>query len=392
MPAANPNILTLEVKFDGDTKVSGPGGDVETKDGAAIARVRVDQRLDAPDFFSITLQSDVRSDMDAESFPLVENLKPGMEVEIYIGIDAEETLFKGEISYLEPSFSAEEHLITVSGYDKTHRLTRGTSSRTWGDGHEINVEYGSVVNDVISQSKARKGDTSDSLSGSTESGDAKRAYVAQFAMNDYQFMQSLGGSAAINTNSQSSDDAAKIEFKKIDITASPVATICREKPDPTDAKLALRADFALATVQQAALVEVRGWDPLKKEPILGKAEAVSSAFDGTDGPSTAGDAHYGSASSGRVVSVVDVPVSSKDEADEIAASIFDDLAMEFLSADIEIQGDPTIAPGAVVEVKQFGTRYSGKFLIEAATHVAVAGATEPYVTRLHVVRNAAPEP
>ena len=288
MSGANPNVLTLEIKFDGATKVSGPGGDVETKEGSAVARIQVDQRLDAPDFFSVTLQSNVRSDKE-EPFPLVENLKPGMEVEIFIGLDPEATLFKGEISYIEPSFSPDEHFITVSGYDKTHRLTRGTNSRTWGDGHEINVEYGTVVNDVISQSKARKGDTSDSLSSTTESGDAKRAYIAQFEMNDYQFMASLGASAAINTNSQSSDDAAKVEFKKIDISASPAAKAWREKPDPTDAALALRADFRLATVQQAALVEVRGWDPIKKEAILGKAEAVSSAFDGTDGPSTAGE-------------------------------------------------------------------------------------------------------
>ena len=391
MPAANPNILTIEVKFDGATKVSGPGGDVETREGSAIQRIQVDQRLDAPDYFSITLQSDVRSDKE-EEFPLVENLKPGMEVEIYIGVDPEMTLFKGEISYIEPSFSPEEHLITVSGYDKIHRMTRGTSSRTWGDGHEINVEYGSVANDVISQSKARKGETSDSLSGSTESGDAKRPYLAQFEMNDYQFMQSLGRSAAIAVASQSADDAAKVEFKKTDTTASPVITICREKPDPADSKMALRADFALSTVEQAAMVEVRGWDVKKKTALLGKADGVSSAFDGTTGPATAGTAHYGSGSTGRTVTIVDVPIGSQDEADEIAAAVFDDLAMEFVTADVEFQGDPTVKPGDIVEIKQYGTRYSGKYMVDGATHLAVAGARDPYVTRLHLVRNAAPEP
>lgn len=39
--------------------------------------------------------------------------------------------------------------LTVSGYDYTHRLTRGTSSRTFGDGHEANQNPGTLLGYLV---------------------------------------------------------------------------------------------------------------------------------------------------------------------------------------------------------------------------------------------------
>ncbi|MGM0576310.1 MAG: phage late control D family protein [Myxococcota bacterium] len=380
------HVLTVEVKIDGSSRVSGDSGDVDLKDGSYVSRIQVDQRLDSPDFFSVSFQM-----MSHADFILLDCFKPGAEVEIILGYDAPATVFKGEISYVEPSFSTDEHLITISGYDKVHRLTRGTSSRTWGDGHETSVKVGDVASQVIGDSKARKGDTSDSLSGSTDSGQSQLEYVPQVEVNDYQFMRSLGTITGIDLDSESSDNAAKLAFKKVDLSGSPKVVVCRERKDPTDARLGLTADFVLSTVQQVAKVEVRGWNPKEKKPILGKAEAPSSTLDGTPGHKQAGKAHYGSAGSGRVLTVVDVPVASDAEAEEIATSIFDQLSMDFMTGDLVVEGVPDVTAGDVVELKQYGNRYSGKYLVDSAQHVVMAGTAEPYRTRLHLVRNAAPE-
>lgn len=387
MGQSSRHVLTVEIKFDGKTAIAGDTGKVETKDGSHISHIQVDQRLDCPDYFSITAQM-----MSQERFVLLDAIKPGTEVEILIGYETEATLFRGEVSYVEPSFSRDEHLITLSGYDKTHRLTRGTSSRTWGDGHEVSVDVSEVASQVINKSMARKGGTSDVLSGETESGESRYEYVPQVAVNDYQFMRGLGSTAAIALDSLSGDDAGKIAFTKPLIKAEPKVVICRQIPDPSGSRLCLQADFALSTVKQVGRVEVRGWDPKTKQAILGVAEEVSEPFDGTTGPQTAGKAHYGSSSSGRVLSIVDVPVASTEEAEEIAASLFDALAMEYMTADVSIEGVPDLTAGDVVEMKQFGTRYSGKYLVEAAQHVVDAGSSDPYQTRLRLVRNAAPTP
>ena len=59
---------------------------------------------------------------------------------------------------------------------------------------------------------------------------------------------------------------------------------------------------------------------------------------------------------------------------------------------VMIEGLPTVSAGDVVELKQFGVRYSGRYLVQSAQHLVQAGAQDPYTTRLQLVRNAAPEP
>ena len=121
------------------------------------------------------------------------------------------------------------------------------------------------------------------------------------------------------------------------------------------------------------------------------AEEVSEAFDGLSGAQTAGKAHYGAQSTGRVLTVIDLPVACQEEADNLAASIFDRQALDFMTADVAIQGVPEVTAGDVVELRQFGKRYSGRYLVDAAQHLVVSGTKQPYQTRLHLVRNSAPE-
>jgi len=210
-------------------------------------------------------------------------------------------------------------------------------------------------------------------------------------VNDYQFLRNLGSNVGMDLDSGSSEDAGKLLFRKPDLSSDPKVVICREKKDPPEAKHVLNAEFRLSTVQQVARVEVRGWDSQKKEPILGVAEEVSEAFDGLSGAQTAGKAHYGAQSTGRVLTVIDLPVACQEEADNLAASIFDRQALDFMTADVAIQGVPEVTAGDVVELRQFGKRYSGRYLVDAAQHLVVSGTKQPYQTRLHLVRNSAPE-
>ena len=52
----DPNDLTIEIKFDGSTSVSGDKGNIDTKNGNYIQRFQVDQKMGMPDYFSVILQ------------------------------------------------------------------------------------------------------------------------------------------------------------------------------------------------------------------------------------------------------------------------------------------------------------------------------------------------
>nr|MDJ0703917.1 phage baseplate assembly protein V [Leptolyngbyaceae cyanobacterium MO_188.B28] len=70
--------------------------------------------------------------------------------------------------------------------------------------------------------------------------------------------------------------------------------------------------------------------------------------------------------------IVDQPVFKAKEADAIAQAIFDELGGEFVHADAIAEGNPSIRPGRVVELKEMG-KYSGKYYVAEARHLLREG-------------------
>lgn len=391
MPSSHSQSLNLEIKIDGASEVPNDqgGAAVPLKDGMRVTHFTVDQRVDSPDFFEVEFQM-----MDDQEIVLLDKVELGKPVEISAGYGDDFTvIFQGEISYVEPRFSADANRLVISGYDFLHRLTRGQNSRVWGEGVELDQERKAMAGDLIKDSKARQGGTVDGLSADSDGGTAKTSYAAQYNQSDWDALLEVAGFSGATVDIRSADDVKKVLAKPIDFTADPVVTVTRENQKPEDAVLALSAEFKMSTVRQVAKVEVRGWNPKEKKPILGVCEKVTSAFSGTTGPEAAGVAHYGPKTAGRVVTVVDRPVEDDKEAKELATSIFDQLAMQYTTGTIVIEGHPGVRAGDIVEVTDnFGKRFSGMYLIEGCTHSYTASSSTKYITRMAVARNACPDP
>lgn len=380
---SDPSALHVEVMYDGKTKI----GELETFEGAHIQRIQVDQRLDSPDFFTVDYQSTEQGEDK-----LLDLMAVGKEIEIKLGYGKAETLFKGEVSYIEPHFGGGNQTIAISGYDFSHRLTRGTSSRTFGDGHAEDQSPANAADTVVGDSQARKGGSSDGLASASGVADSKLEYIAQYNQNDYSFVQQIVGSFGMGWDSGSHANPKQVSLKALE-KGSPVLTIIREKftgDAEGEQAQAISADFRMSTVRQVARVEVRGWDFVNKKPINGFVESISSPIGGDPGHEQAGKAHYGSASSGRVVTVVDLPVRSEAEAKEIAQSIMDKFGMDWMTADVVTEGRPKVHAGAVVKVEDFGKAYSGEYYVEGCQHVWSASGSTPYRTYLKLSRNASP--
>jgi len=383
---ADPQVLLIEIKFDGSSVIAGDKGPVETKDGDYIQRFQVDQKMGMPDYFSVQLQMGVVTDI-----LLLDKIKPGTEVEMKVGYGTEGTIFKGEVSYCEPHFAAGEMFVTVSGYDGSHRLTRGTSSRTFGDGHEVNQNFGTVLGTLIGDSKGGKGGGSDGLSADAGSTESQASYIAHYNSSLYEIISRVGGSFGLDWNSGSHENGKTLTLKAVE-KSSKVLTIFRETPNPNTECQAVSADFLCSTVKQVSKVVVRGWDTAAKKPILGKSESLPLVIGGTPGFEQAGKAHFGSSSSGRVLEVVDIPVANVGEANEVAAGTMSKLSMDWMTASVVIEGRPELHAGVIVELKQFGTRYSGEYLVEGCNHVYIAASGHSYLTYLSLARNGSPEP
>ncbi len=384
--------VRLEVKIDGTSEISRPDGEAPLvlRDGGGVQLVRVDKAIDAPDAFELR----VNVLRDQTLMAIDEDLE-GKSVEVALGLGARPTrVFKGEICYIEPNFAAggAESFLSIGGYDRSHRLTRGSQARTWGDGVEASEKYSDVAGDVIARSASQDSSkTSDGLSSDKlDATSARFDYVPQLAQSDYEFLRSMGMDASRPLSADTSEDDSKVSFQKVRSSGSPVLTICRDKVEGDPAQLATNCRLRLSTVQQYAKVVVRGWDPKQKKALVGVAEEADQRFDGTKGKERTGRAMYGGADKGRVYQVFDHPVTSQDEADAVAQAIFNRLAMDFVTGEVETKGFPGVNPGDLIDLKGFGNRFSGSYLVQGVVHEV--SRYEGYRTTLRVARNAAPDP
>lgn len=370
MPEDFNGVSACILKLDGQTAIqasSGQGGGGGAQGHWFLESVQVDKQQDCPDMFTVEL--DIRSGAEIQ---ILDELKEGQEVEILMGpMGKEQTVFKGEIHYIEPHFRHRgKSTVSVGGYDKTHRLTRGTSSRTWGDGIQSQDLKASAIQDVIDKAGSATG-ASDGLSAEQikKSKGPKASYVPQLNVSDYQMLRAM----------QTDLDATQV-------AGSPVVVLVREATHSQNEVVVHEARFSLSTVNQVSKVEVRGWDPKAKKAIVGVATAPDHTFGGTPGHEATGKALYGNASTGKVLTIVDRPVDSKEEAEKVAKAIFDKLAMDFVTAEVDFHGDPRIKPGDLVELKQFGKRFSGKYLVRRVTHLMMPRSL-PFTTRIQIARS-----
>jgi uncharacterized protein len=112
----------------------------------------------------------------------------------------------------------------------------------------------------------------------------------------------------------------------------------------------------LTISDQVGTVTVRGWDPHTKQPIsyTAKPEDLAHTGSGLNGPRAAQE---------RLAEkqdiVVDRPVTSVQEARDLAVSLLQERAYKYLTGSGQVIGLPDLRPGDNVELRRLGKRFSG---------------------------------
>lgn len=124
----------------------------------------------------------------------------------------------------------------------------------------------------------------------------------------------------------------------------------------------------LTVSQQVGKLTVRGWDPRTKQPIAFTATAENlpagqNTADGQSGPEVAE-----STLGGRQDVLVDAPVTSDQEARELAISLLRERAYEFITATGRVAGLPELRPGDNLEIYGLGQRFSGTYFVKRVEH------------------------
>ena len=120
---------------------------------------------------------------------------------------------------------------------------------------------------------------------------------------------------------------------------------------------------------QIAKVEVYGWDPKKKEKIVGVARAGEESGKDSKGKSPGEQLKsFVKDPDKQPVLRLRQPVFTKAEADKRANAALNERAKQFLTGDAEAIGLSEIRPDTNVEIDNLGAPFSKTYYVQQATH------------------------
>jgi uncharacterized protein involved in type VI secretion and phage assembly len=258
------------------------------------------------------------------------------------------TIFKGEITDLEPIFSGDGGvMLRVRAYDKSHRLMRGKKSKVFANMKD---------SDIFSQVAGAAG-----LTAASDATTTTFTYLVQFNQTDWDF---LWARARLNGYVMYLDMSSEtLSYKKADPTIGSAITLTFNEN-----LYSFHPRISLMNV--VSQVDVDGWNPDTQT-----ATTSSATSDGTSGAASIGLGQTGLASlsskfSAATYHKIDKRPFDTSHAQKIAEGILGRSESQFIQAEgICLPGDETLTAGKKVTIQGVGTRYSGTYFVSEARHI-----------------------
>jgi phage protein D len=300
--------------------------------------------------------------------------KPGDDLEVMMGLEGEspERVFLGKVSGTIPSFDT--HLpatVSTRGMNDLHKLARERKTRTF-----VNQKD----QDIVSKIAQENGLT---VNFGKEKPTLLHEHLHQWNMTDLEFLRLRASRTARNLWVDL--DNKTLYYVKYEKDQSPVATLTyTEEGESALENFAPQSNAGA----QVKTVKVYGWDPAKKDKIVGEYTAAASPLGSEAGASSFGDSPE--------LNVCDIPVRTKEEADLVAESVGTERNMNFITGSLTTKGNAAIKIGTIIEIKTEDKRYNGKYYVSGVRHKFSHGSgglgggasTGGFMTEVHFQRDA----
>lgn len=327
---------------------------------ADVLEIVVDTSVFMPSMFSILIQE---KDWESDSLrymddPLLFFIGAMVEitakaVDLDLGIPSSNTLIKGEVTSIEPVFMEDGRIrLRIRGYDRGHRLTMGTKTRTFGEGTapvvtemmivaKIAGEYGLIpkIDPVANMYK----------------------YVMQYNQSDWDFLwaraQAIGYQVYVEDRVLNFVKAGKERGQPVSLTWG------------HDLKRFEPRVVSLGVVTKAT---VRGWDESTKREVTASASSdMSSTVAKIPAALVPGSKQIMVGLQSRSEeSVTNAAVNFVGLAKNMAEARFAEHESSFVRASGEVLGgSPNLVGGTSILVKNIGPRFSGKYYVTEARHI-----------------------
>jgi outer membrane protein OmpA-like peptidoglycan-associated protein/phage protein D len=314
------------------------GNKLQGEEAGAILGIRVFQTRSGASAFEIIVSD---PELKWQGKPTFTDCK---EVKIELGptgklkkvFDGEVTAWRTELERSGPT------VLVLRGLDRSHRMMRAKKTKTYANASPI---------DCANQIAAQYG-----LTARTRPGAPPPVTTFRFQANqsDYEFLRSMADLEGYMFWIEGTD----LHFERPRI------------PSNDDAEFTFGEDvktfLPVANFRKPAVsVEVGAWDVTGKAELTGTAQTGDELWSVPGVKPGANLAKF--TSTKREISLVESQVATQEHADTVAKAALTKRAMEFITAEVEVEGDPKVKPGALVNIKKVGP-YSGHYLVTEANH------------------------
>ncbi|MBW4643012.1 MAG: hypothetical protein KME23_08470 [Goleter apudmare HA4340-LM2] len=335
MPVAKPNSPLVA---DFDILLNNSPLSVE-QESHAIA-LTVDKDLNLPSMFTLEFTG---SATRTQGMEWMDKFQLGDAVTIKMGyVDGLATVMNGEITALEPEFTSDRPpSLTVRGYDRRHRLQRGSKTRTFIKKKD---------SDIASQIAGEAG-----LEAKVTDSKVIHEYILQANQTDLEFLQQR----ARQINDEVFVEDKTLFFRPVNNTGGQTLNLSLEQD-------LLEFYPRMSTVQIPSQVTVQGWNHKDKKAIVAKAakDSVTTKMGGKKSGADVSQSAFGTAAN----FISDRPVMSQAEADQLAQGNLNHGVLGFIAGEGVCWGRTDLEPGKVIRLNDLGKNFSGLYYVTNVTH------------------------
>jgi phage protein D len=310
----------------------------------ALVTATVEDATSTPAAFALTFNDRYHELLAGGLFPF------GATVSISLP-DGKALLDHGEVTTKECEVYASRQVTVVRGFDLSHRLHRGRRTEVYKD-----VLYSDVATKIAGRA-GLGGGTIDTPSMSV------RPHVMQWNTSDWDFLNRLADEVGFEVDLV---DGKLCFVARPPASDAPAAARSPDTNDPRQVTLEKVSSFrcVVSGAQQVGDVEVRGWDPVAKGPIVGTAPAAATTAELSTTPATVAGLLKGG-----TLSSVDGLYANQSDAEGAASAIAERIGGAFGTFEGTTIGNPALRAGVAVSLGIAGETLEGKYTLSATRHV-----------------------
>ncbi|MGQ0778114.1 MAG: VgrG-related protein [Pseudonocardiales bacterium] len=326
------------------------GAPLRPEIAVALTYAYVDDSRVLPDAFVLRFRDPARNVLE----------KAGITIGAKVRLKAQagdsagpELLLAGEVTALSVDIDSTGTVTEVRGYDHSHRLFRGRRVAAYAN---------MTISDVVRKVAQRAGlplATVDSFGAVSQDSE-----ITQDNVSDWDLLQRL----ADLTGAELAVVDGKLSFSvPAESSAAPGAS-ARARQDPLVLEAgqnvtAVRA--AVSSAEQVGKVEVRGWDYLAKQAVVGSAPAQTASAQLSDVTPPGLAQKFGNGT----FLATDVPHRTQKAAQTAADALAAQIAGAFAEIEGVAKGNPKLRAGTSVGLSGVGKPFEGKYTLSATRHL-----------------------